>query len=322
MTVMPLAVARMVVVRMAVVRQQAVRMRPSSSMGQAGDDREHPPGGNSPTHADVEGVMHPMRRTTRARGAVAAGLLGLALVLTGCGGAAEQEAADVEPTGVVATTEDSADLPATPDETPATGGSDVHTRLASALAPDNPLLSRQILAANPRIEERDLPEPISGWQAYEIIREDAPNIPPAVVAIDDNDRAVLLTAAPQNFAELTTGATVADEEQAAALAAGFLELTRDTARFTYPISSFADLRWASRLDADQVAIKEQAERDLGDRVSEPQVGATAEGWVVTSWTGGQDSIVRHETTVARDGAVSDSATTMAQGLPLQRTVGG
>lgn len=263
-----------------------------------------------------------MTSTIRARGTVAAGLLGLALVLTGCGGAAEQEPLDTQPTDAAVTSEDSADRPATPDETPATGGSDVHTRLASALAQDNALLSRQILAANPRIEERDLPEPISGWQVYEIIREDAPNIPSAVVAIDDSDRAVLLTGAPESFAELTTGTTIAGEEQAESLAAGFLELTKDTARFTYPISSFADLRWAARLDADQVAIKEQAERDLGGQVSEPQVSATTEGWIVTSWTGGQDSIVRHETTVTRDGAVSDRATTMAQGLPLQRTVGG
>lgn len=253
-----------------------------------------------------------MTRTIRARGALAAGVLGLALALTGCGGAAEPE-----PTDAVAAADQ------TTDETPpATGGSDVHTRLANALADEAPLLSRQILAANPRLEEYALPEPITGWEVYEVIREDSPNIPPAVVAIDADDRAVLLTAQPESFAELTSGVSVADAEQATALATSFLELTRDRARLSYPISSFDDLRWAGRLNADEVAAQAQAERDVADEVHEPQVSESADGWVVVSWAGDQDTIVRHETTVTRGGAVSDSATTVAEALPLQRTVHG
>lgn len=257
-----------------------------------------------------------MTRTIRARGVLTVGALGLVLVLTGCGGA-DTEPTDTEPTDTVAVTAE------TPDETPpATGGSDVHTRLANALVEEAPLLSRQILAAKPRLEEHALPEQITGWQAFEVIREDSPNIPPAVVAINDEDRAMVLSAQPENFTVLTAGISVADAEQATALAAGFLELTRDRSRLGYPIASFDDLRWADRLNADQVAVQAQAERELADGMHGPQVSETADGWVVTSWAGDQDTIVRHETTVARDGTVSDRATTMAEALPLQRTVHG
>lgn len=262
--------------------------------------------GNSPTTAHVEGFMRTMTRTIR--GALGAGAAGLCLVLVGCGAAAEPEPAETATTTAI-------------EEAPSTGGSDMHTRLANALAQDAPLLSRQILAAGPRLEERELPEAITGWQVYEIIREDAPHIPSAVVAMNDQDQAMLLTGSPESFSTLTSGVTIADAEQAGALAASFLELTRDTSRLTYPVASFDDLRWTSQPNADEVAAKEQARQDLADQIQSPSVADGSDGWVVTSWSGDQDTIVRHETTVGRDGTVSDSTTVVAQGLPLQRTVG-
>lgn len=249
--------------------------------------------------------MDTRRIITHVRGALVIGALGMVTVLGGCGGAGG---------GAAATT---------PTEAAATAAAAVHTRLAEALAEVNPRLSRQITAATSDLNEVSVPGMLQGWEVFEIVRIDNPHIPTSIVAIDGADRAVVLSGHPERFATLTEGGVQVDTPEAALDLVGFfLRTTRDTSRLVYPIATVDDLRWPTRLNADQTSIKEDAIARLREQIASPSTTETSSGWTITSWTGDQDTVVRHETTVSKDGAVTDAATTIAEGLPLQCALGG
>lgn len=231
--------------------------------------------------------------------------LALTFALAACG------ADDAAPTGGGSTPAASS----TPSTTVTPVGDPVRDAIISAMQGQSPTIAG--LAGNKDTDIRELPvSALKGWKVLELSLMTPPHPRRATIGLADDGRAVILMGQPANFAQVVQGAQVSTDQQALEIVQAYLATTGDLAQPSYPVSSFDEVKFLPKPNADQSAQIAATKEKHGSAVTAPSVAKDGNGWTVTTWWLTNRQLVKHEVTVAADGTVKDTPTVVADRLPV------
>lgn len=195
--------------------------------------------------------------------------------------------------------------------------SDVRGRLASALQGSSPAYAKLVentqTALTP-VEADWLP----GWQILDVVNQAPPHPQRFFVALSDQGRAEVLSGRPDAMSAVLTDAGVAIDSsaRAAAVAATFLDVTRDFKAFGYRVDSVDDIKWLPRPSTDEQARRDALVKEYRSKVEPPQVAESGDGWQVTVWMVQGRDLVTHDLGLATATAVTDQTETVEKDIPV------
>ncbi|MFT4286422.1 hypothetical protein [Nocardioides sp.] len=194
---------------------------------------------------------------------------------------------------------------------------DVRSRLATALATTDPTRAALLEQSTTSLSPLDAPW-LTGWRIIDVNSDTVPHPQRFFVALAEDDRALLLSGAPDAFNEMVADAAVSLDtpEKATAVAETFLDATRSFSTYSYRINSLDEVKWRSGLNESGTKLRDSTVASYGAQVTAPTASAAADGWTVTAWAVEGTDLVRHALTIASDGAVSDKPVTVVAGLPV------
>ena len=131
--------------------------------------------------------------------------------------------------------------------------------------------------------------------------------------------AIILSQDPDAFNAMAAAdgkVAIASEEDAAAYAAVFLTVTRSLTKATYLVNSVADVKWMPKLDAGDVARREQFEKAHGKEIAAPRATARGAGFEVIAFQVVEQEVQRATVQIDADGAVKADFAPIAEKLPL------
>jgi hypothetical protein len=194
---------------------------------------------------------------------------------------------------------------------------DLRGRLAAALRGTSPAYAR--LVENPQTTLTPVAAAwLPGWQILDVVDPTPPHPRRFFVALSGAGRAEVLSGEPAAFSTMLAEAEVAvdSSERAAAVAATFLDVTRDFAVFAYRIDGVDDIEWLPQPSAAEQARRDALRQDYRSRVQPPRVAESDDGWQVTVWMVQGRDLVIHELSVATGTAVTDRTATLEQDIPV------
>jgi hypothetical protein len=224
-------------------------------------------------------------------------------------------------------------LPAcTPEQTPPTSppsatpgnsvtsspdASDTRGRLATGLQGSSPANARLVSDAKTTLTPVEAPW-LTGWQILDVQNQTPPHPRRIFAALSETGEAVVLSGQPQAFSTMMTkaGVEVGSADVAAQVATVFLDSTRTFTTLAYRIDTAEDIRWRPSLTAEEQKTRDSIVSSYGDRIAPAKAEQSPAGWTVESWMISGADLVRHETTVASDGTVTDKTETVASDLPV------
>jgi hypothetical protein len=224
-------------------------------------------------------------------------------------------------------------LPAcTPEQTPPTSppsappgnsvtsspdASDTRGRLATGLQGSSPANARLVSDAKTTLTPVEAPW-LTGWQILDVQNQTPPHPRRIFAALSETGEAVVLSGQPEAFSTMMTkaGVEVGSADVAAQVATVFLDSTRTFTTLAYRIDTAEDIRWRPSLTAEEQKTRDSIVSSYGDRIAPAKAEQSPAGWTVESWMISGADLVRHETTVASDGTVTDKTETVASDLPV------
>lgn len=253
-----------------------------------------------PDRPRCTGVSTPFRR---ARAVTALAAISALLALPGC-------TPDQTPTSPPSDTPSSS-VSSTPD------ASDTRGRLAAGLQDTSPVTAR--LVSDPKTTLTPVEAAwLSGWQIFDIANQTPPHPRRVIAALSQQGQAVVLSGQPDAFSTMVqqAGVTVGSADVATQVATVFLDSTRTFTTLTYRVDSAEDIQWRPGLTEAEQKTRDSIVSTYGDKIAPAKAEQTSSGWTVESWTVTGADLVRHETTVGSDGAVTDKTETVVSDLPV------
>ena len=241
----------------------------------------------------------------RARTTTVLAAIGLVLVLAAC--SPEQDGPSSSPSPVPTRSA----VSGSPD------AADLRGRLALGLQDISPVSAR--LVTDPETALNPVPAAwLPGWQILDVQNLTGQHPRRFYVALADDNQVVVLTAQPAAFSSLLSdaGVSVTSADTATDIAAVFLDSTRNFVAYSYRIDGVDDIEWRPTLTAEQSKARDQIIAAHGKKITPATAEQTASGWTVSVWTIDDTDLVRHEVSVAANGAVSDKIETVATDLPV------
>lgn len=224
-------------------------------------------------------------------------------------------------------------LPAcTPEQTPPTSppsstpgssvtsspdASDTRGRLATGLQGSSPANARLVSDAKTTLTPVEASW-LTGWQIFDVQNQTPPHPRRVFAALSETGEAVVLTGQPDAFSAMVTkaGVEVSSADVAAQVATVFLDSTRTFTTLAYRIDTAEDIRWRPSLTAEEQRTRDSIVSSYGDRIAPAKAEQSPAGWTTESWMISGADLVRHETTIASDGTVTDKTETVASDLPV------
>ena len=195
--------------------------------------------------------------------------------------------------------------------------SEVRERLAAALAEvDEDYAS---LVGDELTEVADYPAPF--LRRHRLLRMEhlSPHKPIVFfVGLTADDRALLLTARPENFVRIAQadGVEIDSPQAAIRYATAYLETTRSQAERFYLVRSADEIEFRP----NQSPEEEQARTAFIERhrpvIEAPSAQQTGDRFRVTAFAVREQAVERLTLDVERDGAITTEVTTLAEDLPL------
>jgi hypothetical protein len=223
-------------------------------------------------------------------------------------------------------------LPAcTPDQTPTSppsttpsssvssspDASDTRGRLAAGLQSTSPATAR--LVSDPKTTLTPVQAAwLSGWQILDVANQTPPHPRRVVVALSETGEAVVLSGQPDAFSTMVqkVGVTVSSADVAAQVATVYLDSTRTFTTLAYRVDDVEDISWRPGLTAAEQKTRDAIVSTYGDKIAPAKAERASSGWTVESWMVSGAELVRHETTIAADGALTDRTETVVSDLPV------
>ncbi len=254
----------------------------------------------SPDRPRCTSVSSPSRR---AQGVTALVAVTLLLALPAC-------TPDQAPTSPPSSTP-SPSVSSSPD------ASDVRGRLAAGLQGSSPVTARLISDAKTTLTPVRASW-LTGWQIFDAVNQTPPHPRRVFVGLADGGEAVILTGQPDAFSTMLRQAGVQVDSAAVAgqVAIVFLDSTKTFTTLVYRVESADDIGWRPTLTAAEQEKRDAVLAEVGDRISPAEAEKSGTGWTVQSWTVTGTDLVRHETTIGADGAVTDRTEIVASDLPV------
>lgn len=194
---------------------------------------------------------------------------------------------------------------------------DLRGRLAAGLQQDSPASSRLVA------DQQTTLTPVAaawlpGWQIVDVESITPPHPKRFYAALSDDGQAQVLSGQPDRFSALLTaaGVSVSSADDAGEIAVVFLDSTRDFVTLSYRVEKADDIGWRPSMTVEQQQVRDQVLADYGDQITPPKASKSGSGWTVTAWTITGTDLVRHQVSVAGDGAVSDATEIVASDLPV------
>lgn len=135
----------------------------------------------------------------------------------------------------------------------------------------------------------------------------------------EGSEAIILSQDPKAFNAMVAAdgkVAIASAAEAAAYAATFLTVTRSLTKLTYVVNSLADVKWMPKLDASDVARREQFEKDHGKEIAAPKAKADGAGFEVVAVLVVEQEVQRATVHITSKGAVNAGFVAVATNLPL------
>ena len=262
------------------------------------------------------------RRAVRPAGLGVVGLLLLAL--TAC------SPAGAEPSGPPSTI-GSPPASATPSATPSTSPSSprptndpeaaLRTRLAEALRADDPVSAGAVTNATTKLDVVAA-DWLPGWQVVDVTVRSMPHPQRFYVGLSEDGRARYLSGQPQNFDAMVTDARIRVGAGRTAIAVGetFLDATRTFQHYSERVEGLGRIEWSPDLSPAERSARDRVLQTYGATVRAPRATPAGDGWTLTVWMVDGSTLVRHDLTVAADGAVTDAPEVVARDLPVPESV--
>ena len=198
---------------------------------------------------------------------------------------------------------------------------DLRARLADALRPVDPQSAD--LVAEPVSTLSVVPTDwLPGWQVVDVQNARLAHPRRFFAGLSPDGTVAYLTGHPEAFDAMVraAGVRVDDAGTAGRLVAAHLDSTRAFRTYFYRVASTADIAWLPDPTADQRRARHRLERAYADRVAEPSLRRSGDGWTLHVWMVDGQTLVDHTVTVAADGGVADEARVAERDLPVPVSV--
>lgn len=253
-----------------------------------------------PDRPRCTGVSTPLRR---ARAVTALAAITALLALPGC-------TPDQTPTSPPSTTPSSS-VSSSPD------AADTRGRLAAGLQSVSPTTAR--LVSDPKTTLTPVAADwLSGWQIIDVVNQTPPHPRRVVAALSQAGDAVVLTGQPDAFSTMLQQAAVSVSSAgvAAQVATVYLDSTRTFTTLAYRVDSVEDIMWRPGLSATEQKTRDSIVSTYDGKIAPAKAEQSSSGWTVESWMVSGFDLVRHQTTITTDGAVTDKTETVVSDLPV------
>lgn len=219
----------------------------------------------------------------------------------------------------------------TPRETPTTRPSSppptkdpeaaLRTRLAEALQTTDPASARSVAKPATRLDVVGT-DWLPGWQVVDVNVRSMPHPRRFYVGLSEDGRARYLSGQPQSFDAMVADARIRVGAERTALAVGvtFLDATRTFERYSSRVEDLNRIGWSPDLSPTEQSARDRVVQKYGDQVRAPRATPAGDGWTLTFWMVDGSTLVRHDLTVAANGAVMDAAEVVARDLPVPESV--
>ena len=193
----------------------------------------------------------------------------------------------------------------------------VRTKLAAGLRAASPTGAKLVERADTRLTVVATPW-LTGWQVVDVLNLAPPHPQRFYAALSADGTVRVLTGEPDEFSHVATeaGLRVASASVAVAVATTFLDSTQDFVRASYRVDRIEDVQWLSQRTAAQEKRRRAIIADYGDQVGRAEAERSGTGWRASVWMVYDHRLDRHRVTIAADGAVTDRAETVVDGLPV------
>ena len=194
---------------------------------------------------------------------------------------------------------------------------DLRTRLIGGLRAVSP--ADADLLADPHTDLTPVPAAwLPGWVIVDVLGQRALHPRRCYAALSDADRAVVLTGRPDRFADVLVDAGVGIDtaELATAVAAVFLDATRDFRAWAYRIASFADIEWLPEPTEAQRLRRDALAEAYHRRIRPIRAEGGTEGWLVGAWMVQGCDLVEHRLTLVSGHPAVDQVSVRERDLPV------
>lgn len=197
----------------------------------------------------------------------------------------------------------------------------MRTRLAEALRADDPVSAGAVTNATTRLDVVDTGW-LPGWQVVDVTVRSMPHPQRFYVGLSEDGRARYLSGQPQSFDAMVTDARIRVGEARTAIAVGetFLDATRTFQRYSERVEDLGRVEWRPGLSPAEESARDRVLHTYGDAVRAPRATPAGDGWTLSVWMVDGSTLVRHDLTVAVDGAVTDVPEVVARDLPVPESV--
>jgi len=192
---------------------------------------------------------------------------------------------------------------------------DLPARLAAGLGAISPVKGTLVQDENVTLTPLEAPT-LGGWQVIDVLVRLPLHPQRFYAALCDDGTALVLTASPESFSEMTRSAEVLVDDASGAtdLAVLYLDVTRDFDWWSYRIDSVSDIGWVMTAEAEEQRTTLQ--NKYASLIHAPRAEPSAAGWTVTAWTVYGLTLVRHTMSITSAGAVHDSQDVVETNIPV------